>query len=322
MFLTGPRRLGAAVLDRGLNSSRSRPFRSVTVAARHARAMPDPDERCCEELTRREAKNFYWGFIALPRPQRVAIYALYSFARQVDDAVDLVDGELREEGVLLDRLALHRHRLRECFAGSAQDPVTRVLASAVRQYGIPREELEALLDGVEMDLRLTRYESWDELHTYCRHVASSVGRMCVRVFGYNDQAALEFADDLGAAMQLANILRDVREDARLGRIYLPLDEMRRFGVSEQTLVTGEATDGWCSLIRHEIARTEALFGSGLRVSNCIPRRSAVCVFTMAGIYQAIVKEIAKDPYLPLKRRVSLGGKEKLTVMFKSWLQAV
>lgn len=307
------------------------------------------DERWCQELTRREAKNFYWGFIALSRPQRLAIYALYSFARQVDDAVDVGDGtvaipETREPanggierervpGVMpasqLDRLARHRERLSNCFAGFADDPVTRVLASAVTQYGIPRAELEALIDGVEMDLQRTRYQSWDELYTYCRHVASSVGRMCVRVFGYTDPAALEFADDLGVAMQLANILRDVREDSRLGRIYLPLDELHRFGVSEQTLLPGDPAagepvldNGWDSLVRHEIARAEALFESGLRVADYIPRRPAACVFTMAGIYQAIVKEIAHDPYLPLRQRVSLRGREKLSVMVKSWLQAV
>lgn len=343
MSRTGPRRWGATVLDRRPNASLSHPVRRLAKSMGSARAVPSADERWCEELTRREAKNFYWGFIALPRPQRVAIYALYCFARQVDDAVDLLDGDAREERVLspeigwstsetgwpADRLAFHRERLKDCFDGCPDDPVTRVLASVVTQYGIPRAELEALIDGVEMDLRRTRYQSWAELHTYCRHVASSVGRMCVRVFGYTDSAALDYADDLGAAMQLANILRDVREDSRLGRIYLPLDELQRFGVSEQTLITGDpgtgqpvSGNGWNLLIRHEIARTEELFESGLRVSGCIPRRPAVCVFTMAGIYQAIVKEIAQDPYLPLKQRVSLGGREKLSVMFKSWLQAV
>ncbi len=366
MSRSGPHKWGSALLESGANSPFSYPVKRLAMVARAARPVPpaspshppvtqprsNADERWCEELTRREAKNFYWGFIALSRPQRLAIYALYSFARQVDDAVDVGGGlnvaaetghpegrEAEDEGVLLDRLAFHRARLKDCFAGSPNDPVTRVLASAVMQYGIPRVELESLIDGVEMDLRRTRYQSWDELHTYCRHVASSIGRMCVRIFGYTDPAALEFADDLGVAMQLANILRDVREDSRLGRIYLPLDELHRFGVSEQTLMPGStvpgdgaeavpyidppaSVDGWDALVRHQIARTEELFESGLRVSECIPRRPAACVFTMAGIYQAIVKEIASDPYLPLRQRVTLGSREKISVMFKSWLHAV
>jgi phytoene synthase len=340
-----------------------RPVKRLALAASAGRVVPlkghpeapkgqsqaRADERWCEELTRREAKNFYWGFIALSRPQRLAIYALYSFARQVDDAVDGGGGlravpelggpehwEVEGERALpaspsqvADRLAVHRERLKDCFDGAADDPVTRILASAVTHYGIPRAELEALIDGVEMDLRQTRYQSWDELHTYCRHVASSVGRMCVRIFGYSDPAALEFADDLGVAMQLANILRDVREDSQLGRIYLPLDELHRFGISEQSLLPGDpgaggpvSVDGWDALVRHEISRAEDLFESGLRVSDCIPRRPAACVFTMAGIYQAIVREIAADPYLPLRQRVSLDGSQKLSVMFKSWLQAI
>lgn len=322
MSRTGLRSWGASILERGLNAPLSQPVRRLGVTTGSVRVAPNADERWCLELTRREAKNFYWGFIALPRPQRLAIYALYSFARQVDDAVDLSEGEARDESALLDRLAFHRDRVRNCFAGSADDPVTRVLTPVVRAYEIPRAEMEALIDGVEMDLRRTRYQSWDELHTYCRHVASSVGRMCVRIFGYTDPAALDFADDLGAAMQLANILRDVREDGDLGRIYLPLDELQQFGVREQALLTGDPGGGWDLLVRHEIARAEELFESGLRVSECIPRRPAACVFTMAGIYQAIVKEIARDPYLPLTQRVSIGGKQKLTLMFKSWLQAV
>ena len=174
------------------------------------------DEQYCQELTRREAANFYWGFVALPRSQRSAIYALYSFARQVDDDVDL-GGAAGAEGAPsggtgTDRFALMRDRVERCFTGRAEDPVMRVLAHVVDRYGIPREELEALIHGVEMDLRVSRYQSWEELQTYCRLVASSVGRMCVRIFGFSDLVALEYADDLGMAMQVANILRDVRED--------------------------------------------------------------------------------------------------------------
>jgi 15-cis-phytoene synthase len=302
------------------------------VEGRHAtgrrRAALSPDEQYCRDLTRREAANFYWGFIALPQPQRLAIYALYSFARQVDDDADLagpdgrVAGSDARLGVPYDvRLRLQRGRVERCFAGRPDDPVMRVLARVVREYGIPRGELEALIDGVETDLRLSRYESWEQLRSYCGLVASSVGRMCVRIFGYTDPAALDFADDLGAAMQLANILRDVREDMGMGRIYLPQDELHRFGIGEQALLDGAPGPGWEALMRHEIERAQRLFASGLRVTAVIPRRAAVCVRTMAGIYQAIVEQIARDPSLPLSRRISLSGGEKLSVMARSWLRA-
>jgi phytoene synthase len=284
------------------------------------------DEQYCQDLTRRAAANFYWGFVALPRPQRSAVYALYSFARQVDDEVDL-GGATGAEGAPsggtgTDRFELIRDRVERCFTGRADDPVMRVLAQVVDRYCIPRAELEALIHGVEMDLRVSRYESWEDLQTYCRLVASSVGRMCVRIFGFSDLAALEYADDLGVAMQVANILRDVREDMERGRIYLPQAELRRFGVSERSLMTSSREAGWEPLMRHQIARAKNLFASGLQVTEVIPRRAAACVLTMAGIYQAIVAAIEHDPYLPLRRRAALSSREKLSVMLKSWLQAL
>jgi 15-cis-phytoene synthase len=292
------------------------------------------DQRYCRDLTRREAANFYWGFVALPKPQRLAIYALYSFAREVDDEVDLSPNGHAHAGTHAamapvipsghpgDQFEYHQARLERCFAGNADDPVMRVLMYVVAHYGIPKEDLEALIRGVEMDLLVTRYESWEQLQSYCRLVASSVGRMCVRIFGFTDPAALDFADDLGVAMQLANILRDVREDVDMGRIYLPQDELRQFGASEQALMAGEPVAGWEPLMRYELDRAHQLFKSGLRVTAVIPRRAAACVLTMAGIYQAIVADIERDPYLPLRQRASLSSREKLSVMLRSWLQAV
>jgi phytoene synthase len=275
------------------------------------------DEQYCEELTRREASNFYWGFVALPRDQRTAIYALYSLARQIDDDVDRAG----EDGALL-RLAEQRRRLASCVAGEPEDPVTRVLVGVLRTYQIPHEELDALVDGVEMDAKRTRYATWDDLRVYCLRVASSVGRMCVRIFGYEDPVALEFADDLGIAMQLANILRDIREDARMHRVYLPVSDLDEFGVDERGLAEGVPSGRWPDLVARQVGRAERLFESGLRVTDVIPRRAAVCVMTMAGIYQGILGEIDRDPYRPLQRRVSLSRNRKLSVLLRSWLQVV
>lgn len=286
----------------------------------HPRATLSDDELYCLQLTRSQARNFYWGFIALPRTQRLAIYALYGFAREVDDAVDLSPPSASAPGD--DRFLAHRARIDQCYQGCGGDPVIRVLSQVVRQYGIPPSELQALIDGVEMDLHRQRYASWDELCVYCGRVAGTVGRMCVRIFGFTDSSALEAGGDLGVAMQLANIVRDIREDMSLGRVYLPQDDLRLFGVSEQMLLLGEPGDGWEPLMSFEIERARALFDSGLRVTRMIPRRAAACVLTMAGIYQTILEEIARDPYLPLRRRASLSGREKLSVMLRSWCRAV
>jgi phytoene synthase len=276
----------------------------------------DNDARYCRELTRREAANFYWGFVALPRAQRTAIYALYSFAREVDDDADSSAGKSEVELFLH-----HRERIRRCFQGDPGDPVMRVLAHTVSRYCIPQLDLEALIDGVEMDLRVTRYETWSDVREYCRLVASTIGRMCVRIFGFSDPVAIELGDELGVAMQLANILRDVREDASLGRVYLPQTDMRSFGVSETVLSGGRSCREWEALVRFEIERARGLFDSGLQVTQLIPRRAAACVLTMSGIYRAILAEIERDPCLPLRGRARLSGREKLAVMMRSWLQA-
>jgi 15-cis-phytoene synthase len=291
-------------------------------------------ERYCRELTRREARNFYWGFIALPRDQRIAIYALYGFARQVDDDIDLAhrnrDPSSTDRPDHARHFEIHRRRVAQSVAGSADDPVTRVLSDIIPRYGIPETELAAIVRGVEMDTQITRYESWPDLQVYCRLVASSVGRMCVRIFGFSDPAALEFADDLGMAMQLANILRDVREDLEMGRIYLPQEDLRTFGIAEIDLFRGTSGSQpapdpgpeWEQLVAFEVQRAEGLFSSGLRVVPLIPRRAGVCVLTMAGIYQQILREIARNPRLPLQRRAALNGRSKLAVMARSWLQAM
>jgi 15-cis-phytoene synthase len=284
-----------------------------------AATLPDlgPSERFCEQMARREAANFYWGFIALPRPQRTAIYALYDFARQVDDDADHDGGTSRAE-----RLARHRARLLDARPGDTTDPVMSVLAVAMARYAIPTAELEMLIDGVEMDLTTNRYQTWQELRQYCRLVASIVGRMCVRIFGFRDPRALERADDLGIALQLINILRDVREDAARDRIYLPLDELHTFGISEDELLRGRPPASWPAFVATQARRAREHYSRGLRVTDYIPAQSAVCVRTMAGIYLGILERIEGDPLLPLRQRASLSKAAKLGVMVRSWWQLV
>jgi 15-cis-phytoene synthase len=272
-------------------------------------------ERFCHSMARREAKNFYWGFISLPREQRNAIYALYDFARQVDDEADAAANTPDLPG----RLRVHRERLAKCVRGEYDDPVMQVLSVAVKRFAIPEAELQMLVDGCEMDGTKTRYETWDDLRAYCNLVASVVGRMCVRIFGFDDDAALERADDLGIALQLTNILRDVREDVGLGRIYLPQEDLRRFGITEDALVNGGAIEGWEALIDFESLRAREYFTRGYKVLDYIERRPAACVRTMAGIYERILEKIERDPTLPLHRRAGLSSTEKIGAMVRAWL---
>ena len=274
-------------------------------------------ERFCEQMARREAKNFYWGFISLPHDQRVAIYALYDLARQIDDEADAAGVQTRD---LPARLEFHRERVRRAVRGEYNDPIAHVLSLAIERYGIPESELQMLIDGVEMDFTQNRYAAWDDLRRYCSLVASVVGRMCVRIFGFDDPAALDRADELGLALQLTNILRDVREDAELGRIYLPLEDLQRFNVSENDVLRGNHVSGWDALIAFEAERAHALFAEGYGLLPLIPRRSAACVQTMAGIYEHILVKIERDPGLPLRERASLTRAEKLRVMIGSWLR--
>jgi phytoene synthase len=283
---------------------------------RRPQTVEEEAERFCREMARREAKNFYWGFISLAHDQRMAIYALYDFARQVDDDVD----DAPAPDLIPGRLAQQRRRVRRCVTQQYDDPVMQVLAKAVSRYQIPETELQALIDGVERDCTCTRYETWEALREYCYLVASVVGRMCVRIFGFSDPAALTCADDLGLALQLTNILRDVREDAEMGRIYLPQDDLRRFGITEEAVLRGEPGEGWNALVEFETKRARELFESGYQVLRYIPRRAAACVQTMAGIYERILQKIERDPQLPLRERAALSKGEKLRVVLESWLR--
>jgi phytoene synthase len=285
---------------------------------RRPQAFEDEAERFCREMARREAKNFYWGFISLAHDQRMAIYALYDFARQVDDDVD---GAPAPE-LIPQRLAAQRDRVSRCMRGEYDDPVMQVLARAVARYEIPESELQALIDGVERDCTCTRYQTWEDLREYCYLVASVVGRMCVRIFGFSEPAALGCADDLGLALQLTNILRDVREDAEMGRVYLPQADLRPFGISEDALLRGEPGDAWNDFVDFETRRARELFERGYEVLRYIPRRPAACVQTMAGIYEGILQKIERDPQLPLRERAALSKGEKLRVVLGSWLRPV
>jgi phytoene synthase len=264
--------------------------------------------RACEQITRREAANFFYGIRLLPRPKRLAMSAVYAFARRVDD---IGDGDL-DDDVKLAALATERERLDALAGGNgvaAGDPVAVALGHAQLRYDLPLDALELLIDGVELDVRGARYETFDELVVYCRDVAGSIGRLCLAIFTEGDgNGSAQLADDLGVAMQLTNILRDVREDREIGRVYLPAEDLRRFGCEDPLAAPAE-------LIRFEAARAREWFDRGLELAGHLDARSASCLLAMTGIYRSILERIERHPDEVLRHRISLPAWEK------AWLAA-
>ena len=256
-------------------------------------------------ITRREARNFAWGIAVLPRPKRLAVAALYAFARRVDDIADdpTLDAEARARG------------LEGCRAGvaaipnvPADDAVLVALADAVDRYPIPRRALFDLVAGGLMDVEKTRYASWEELREYCRCVAGAVGLACTAVYGPSDpEAAAPRAETLGLALQQINIMRDVAEDWSLGRVYLPQDELEHFGVSEAEIAAGQLRSRWRELMRHQDERAETLLREGLELLPLLDRRSALCVRAFAGIYRGLLVQMRGSGYDVFSRRPHLSA---------------
>ena len=268
----------------------------------------------CEEITRTEAKNFAYGIRLLPPERRRALATLYAFARRVDDIGDGDDPVEKK----LDRLAGVRASLAAVTAGShdRDDPVLVALADAASRYPIPLEAFGELVDGCEMDCSKKEYESFDDLVVYCRCVAGSIGRLSLGVFETEDrEAAVPLADQLGIALQLTNILRDVVEDrTTMGRVYLPREDLVRFGCEPDG--TGPKEE-MSALIRFEAARARERYVEGLRLLDLLDHRSRACVAAMAGIYRRLLGRIESDPSAVLVRRVSVPTWEKAWVAARS-----
>ncbi len=260
-------------------------------------------------ITRREARNFAWGIAVLPRPKRLAVAALYAFARRVDDIAD--DGSLpveeRRRGLDACRVAVEA-----LPAAPADDPVLVALADTTSRYPVPRTALLDLVAGGLMDADRSRYASWEELREYCRCVAGAVGLACTAVYGPSDPAAAEpCAESLGLSLQQINIMRDVAEDWRLGRVYLPQDELQRFGVSEPDIAAGRVSPAWHGLMEQQAVRAESLMRDGLGLLPLLDRRSALCVRAFAGIYRGLLVQMRGRGYDVFSRRPHLSAVGKL-----------
>lgn len=281
----------------------------------------DQAYRSCEQTTRRAAANFYYGIRLLPGPKRKAMSAVYAFARRVDDIGD----EGLDSETQLAELQAERRRVQALAEtgwtddgrwAEERDPVMLALGHARRHYELPLDALELLIDSVEADVRGTRFETFPQLVLYCRGVAGSIGRLCLAIFtegAAEESDAPQLADDLGVAMQLTNILRDVREDAARGRVYIPAEDLRRFGCQ------AEAAAGRLSpeLIRFEALRAQEWFDRGLALVARLDSRSGACVLAMTGIYRAVLERILRDPAQVTRARVSLAAWEKTWVAARS-----
>jgi phytoene synthase len=257
-----------------------------------------------DRITRATARNFAWGIRLLPGPKRRAIAALYAFARRVDDLAD------RSEPARSD-LEWWRASV-EALPESAGDPILVALADATERYAIPREALLDLVDGALMDCDRNRYADWDELREYCRRVAGAVGVACAAVYEPASwQAARPRAETLGLALQQINIMRDIAEDWSLGRVYLPQNELSRFGVDESEIAAGRPGPGWPPLMEHQAYRAESLMRKGLELLPLLDRRSALCVRTFAGIYRGLLVQMRARDFDVFTERPHLSPLEKM-----------
>ena len=274
-------------------------------------------------LTRRSRSNFYYAFLTLPRPRREALYAVYAFCRIVDDIADLgVDGAT-DPASQHAALAGWREEVARCYdaSGEPRHPIARQLATAVRAYEIPREALEAIIDGVAMDVDGAVFETAEDLLPYCYRVASAVGLCCIEIFGYTRPAARQYAVDLGTALQLTNILRDVGADARNGRVYLPRADMRKFGVSVDDLRAGRHDGDVVALMRHQAARARDFYRRAAASFPHADARSLVPARIMGAIYEALLDEIEARNFRVFGERITVPTRRKVAIAVRCWAGA-
>jgi phytoene synthase len=271
----------------------------------------------CRQKAAASGSSFYASFRLLPPARRRAITAFYAYCREVDDVVD----NCRDPQVARAKLAWWREETARIFAGTPSHPVARALAEAVGPFGIAQEQLEAILDGMEMDLSQTRYPDYKALRLYCHRVAGVVGEVAAGIFGYRERATLKYAALLGLAFQLTNIIRDVGEDARRGRSYLPQDELAEFGVREADLLQGRSTDAFRTLMEFQYRRAQDTYAQALALLPQADRKAQRPGLAMAAIYRALLEEIRRDGYPVLQARIALPPLRKLWLAWRTWLTA-
>jgi len=271
----------------------------------------------CQQKAAASGSSFYYSFMFLPKPRREAITALYAFCREVDDIAD----ECQDINIARTKLAWWRVEITNLYQGNPQHPVTKALAPAIVAYRLSEEHFQEVINGMEMDLDQNRYADFKELQLYCYRVASVVGLLSVSIFGFTNPETLKYAHDLGMAFQLTNITRDVGEDARRDRIYLPLDELARFGVSENDILHGKESEQAKNLLDFQIARAETFYESAFAYLPNEDRKAQRTGLIMAAIYRAVLEEIKADgAQKVLNSRTSLTPLRKLWLAWTTWVK--
>ena len=274
-----------------------------------------PDQYC-QEKAAASGSSFYYSFMFLPPDKRRAITALYAFCREVDDVVD----ECSDEGVARTTLAWWRVQVAEIYEGKPQHPVAQALIPVVNQFKLPQKHFHEIIDGMEMDLQQHQYPDFEALQLYCYRVASVVGLLSAEIFGYTDRKTLQFAHDLGIAFQLTNIIRDMGEDARRGRIYVPQDELAKFGVHTSDILDGKENENFHKLMQFQIERTQRYYQQAFELLPATDRKAQSTGLIMAAIYRATLEEIVSSGCHVLKERTSLTPVRKLWLAWKTWIK--
>lgn len=270
-------------------------------------------QQYCRDKTAKSGSSFYYSFLFLPTKKRDAIMALYAFCREVDDAVD----EISDPLVSAQTLAWWRQEITRTFNGKATHPVGKALATTLQDHDLHEEYFHEIIDGMEMDLTQHRYPAFKHLALYCHRAASVVGLLSAQIFGFSDRKTLKFAEKLGLAFQLTNIIRDVREDAERNRIYLPLDELKEFGVTEHSILALQQTEALTELLKFQVQRAEQLYQEALQLLPDQDRYHQCTALIMAEIYRTILQEIARDNFPVMKQRISLTPIRKLWLAWRT-----
>ena len=296
----------------------------------------------CREIAKSRAKNFYYSFIVLPAERRRAMCAVYAFMRYCDDIVDEEAGEADKE----NRLNACRENLDRAYDGSPADAYGGTTADAyggttagayggspddgsgmlpafrdtVERFDIPRSYFDAIIDGAQMDLTVTRYATFEDLYQYCYRVASAVGLVCIHIFGFNGAEAKKYAESCGIAFQLTNILRDLREDAEMSRIYLPQEDLDAFGYPEEHLRSGRLDDSFRRLMEFQVERARSYYDAALPLLPLVQSSSRACLAAMIGIYRACLEEIPRRQYDVYSQRIGLSPWKKISITARALIR--
>jgi phytoene synthase len=273
----------------------------------------------CRQIAKARAQNFYYSFLLLEKPKRDAMCAVYAFMRHCDDLSD--DPDARANGQAEQQISLWRVELDRALTGQKVDnPLWPAFCDTVDRYMIPHRFFHEMIDGVMSDIRPHPMETYEELYEYCYKVASVVGLTIIHIFGFSSMRALLMAEKCGVAFQITNILRDVREDAEMGRVYLPAEDLRRFGVTTAQLTSGVENDRFRHLMQYEASRAHSLYDESAELLKLVDRRSRRSLWALRAIYQRLLRKIERKNYSVLSKRINVSKTTKIVLLLLAFLR--